>query len=457
MLVRFPAVSLSLLLCAVAVVPAADDSSPRVLVLALDGIPFRVVERARQDGAFEGWPETRRLISTFPSMTNVAFTAILSPLGAEPVKGYEVRHYDPDLNRIHGGGFASKKKTFAWKDRFDVISRGNLDKAGIYMTPKSKALSEFDDVEKMVLESKSDLMLAHVAATDMVMHFHGDDGTVKLLAEIAERLDDLRQRHLEERGRPLRTILLSDHGNTSGKVHVITGLRDAIRQAGLDPTKKLAGPDDVVLVAYGVVGYTVLFSDPVHAETLAVAMSAVEGVALSAFRSGDHEITVLSAEGRATVSWRTGPGGRRLAYEPRQGDPLKLRAILESMTADGLVDSDGYAGEDDWFDSSALADYPDGATRLVDSLAGRWVHNSATVIVSMEPGHASGVRSVIVGSWFKGGRLEGTHGGLDLESSSAFLLDSDPTRQDGPVVRAERALAEFSIRDDPEAVQRAAP
>ena len=56
-----------------------------------------------------------------------------------------------------------------------MISQGNFDKARIYMTPKGKALSEIDDVEELVLESPSEFMLAHVAATDMVMHFTGDD------------------------------------------------------------------------------------------------------------------------------------------------------------------------------------------------------------------------------------------------------------------------------------------
>jgi hypothetical protein len=442
---RLSVLSALLALLAVAGVTAQDDPSPRVLVLALDGIPFRLMERARADGAFEGWSEPRRLIPPFPSITNVSFTAILSPLGAERVRGYEVRHYDPEENRIHGGGWSNKKKTFAWKDQFDVISRGNFDKARIYMTPKGKAQSEIRDVEEMVLESKSDMMLAHVAATDMMMHFRGDDDALELLEEIAERLVALRQTHLEERGRPLRLVLLSDHGNTSGKVRAVKGLRGAVKGAGLNLAKRLEEPGDVVLVTYGLVGYTVLYSDPANAETIATATRAVEGVALSAWRSGDGEVTVLTEDGRAVVRWRSTSDGRRFAYEPREGDPLALREILGSMTTDGLVGSDGYADEDDWFERTVLAEYPDGAIRLADALSGRWVETPATVILAMKPGYASGVSSVKVGSWFMGGRLEGTHGGLDLESSTAFLLDSDPTRRGGHAVRADRVLAELSL------------
>jgi len=82
--------------------PAAANEEPRVLVVALDGVPYRLLRQARENGAFEGWPEARPLVSTFPSMTNVAFTAMLTPLGAEPVRGYEIRHYDPDKTTRSG-------------------------------------------------------------------------------------------------------------------------------------------------------------------------------------------------------------------------------------------------------------------------------------------------------------------------------------------------------------------
>jgi hypothetical protein len=42
----------------------ADREEPRTLILALDGVPFRVVERARDRGAFAGWPPTSRLIAS---------------------------------------------------------------------------------------------------------------------------------------------------------------------------------------------------------------------------------------------------------------------------------------------------------------------------------------------------------------------------------------------------------
>lgn len=438
--------------------PAAANEEPRVLVVALDGVPYRLLRQAKENGAFEGWPEARPLVSTFPSMTNVAFTAMLFPLGAERVRGYEIRHYDPDKNRVHGGGFASKKKTFAWKSLFDVISKGNYAKARVYMTPRSMARAELDKVAKAVLESPKEFMLAHVASTDMLMHFVGDSAALEALEQAAESIDELRRQHLEIRGRPLRVILLSDHGNTFGKVEIVVdGLSEALQKAGLRVSKKLKRPEDVLFAAYGIVGYAALFSDPENAEVIATSLLEVEGVAFTAWNSGESEISILAAEGLARIRWRSTPEGRELQYDRQHGDPFGLLGTLTEMQAAGLVDDEGYASREDWFTHTASADYPDGLARLTDALSGTWVTVPATVMVGLQPGYACGGRSVRVGAWFKGGHLEGTHGGLDRDSSWGFFLDSELDRVYPPVMRGDRALVEFVGRVERESADGDSP
>ena len=108
------------------------------------------------------------------------------------------------------------------------------------------------------------------------------------------------------------------------------------------------------------------------------------------------------------------------------------------------VDPDGFASEADWFEATALGDYPAAPIRLVRSLDGSWVTNVATVIVSFAPGYAWGIRSAQLGAWFRGGRLEATHGGLDRGSTWGFYLKSDGPPPSGPAVAAHTALAELS-------------
>jgi hypothetical protein len=86
-------------------------------------------------------------------------------------------------------------------------------------------------------------------------------------------------------------------------------------------------------------------------------------------------------------------------------------------------------------------DFPDPLRRLVDSLDGTFVGNPATVIYSLDPGYAMGIWSAHVGVRIKGGHLEGTHGGLDRDSSLGFYLTNVPEAPEGPAVPAARALA----------------
>jgi hypothetical protein len=101
-----------------------DSAQPRTLVLALDGLPFRVVERAHALGAFDGWPEPAPLVSTFPSLTNVGFTAIFRPFGVSPALGYEIQHFDREQNMLVGGSMVNyDEQTYAWRDLFDVTGQ----------------------------------------------------------------------------------------------------------------------------------------------------------------------------------------------------------------------------------------------------------------------------------------------------------------------------------------------
>jgi hypothetical protein len=64
--------------------------------------------------------------------------------------------------------------------------------------------------------------------------------------------------------------------------------------------------------------------------------------------------------------------------------------------------------------------------------------------MSLGPGWSWGLRSAFAGGLVRGGRLRGTHGGLDRESSLGFLVVSDPGIALPSAVRADEALAPFA-------------
>jgi hypothetical protein len=424
--------------------PPGPDS-PRTLILALDGMPYRVVERAREQGAFEGWPETRQLVSTFPSMTNVAFTAMLEPFGLSSISGYEVRYFNKERNRIIGDPLGPKVKEHTWRDVFHVTSKGS--KVAMYTSTRKQVWRTMDKVERLVLAPPGEVMLAHVGATDALAHFRGDKALLEVMIEMEERLESLQRLHLETHGRPLDLVLLSDHGNTAQKVRHCSGLRRMLRDAGFRVTQRLERPGDVVAPTYGVVSYGVLFLDPEQAETAARTVADHAAVDLAAWMSGPSVITVLSKQGDAELRWHDGPRGRRYLYRPRSADPLRLEKVSERLAADGRTDEGGFASADDWLELSSAADFPDAPQRLVDSLAGTIVENVALVIFSVTPGYALGLKTSRLGAMMKGGHLEGTHGGLDRESSLGFFLTSRPIDSLPAVIRPDGALSRWATVD----------
>ena len=425
-----------------------SDTSPNTLILALDGVPYRVVVEARARGAFEGWAEPRPLVSTFPSITNVGFVAILSPLGSQPMRGYELRHYDSERNRVGGGGVAGyRKQVGAWRVLFDA--RGSLwSKAGAFLWPRHEARSEIRRIEKLALEEPSPLMLGLVGATDSILHVDGDQAAIRLLVEISERIDVLRRRHEELHGRPLRVVIVSDHGNGGGKIRTTDGFRRTLRDAGFRPVEHLSRPDDVVLVTYGVCGYGAIYLAHERAVSAARAGLGHEGVELAAWIDGDRRMRVLGRAGEALVRWRTTGPEREFSYEPSGGDPLRHWPAQATLREAGRLDAEGFGSENDWFEATAAGEYPHALARLVDALEGRFVRNAATVLFSFEPGYAWGVPAARFGAWILGGRLEATHGGLDRVSSWGVYLRTDEDGRPSAPMRADTALAEWAESPD---------
>jgi len=422
--------------------PPFDPRAPRTLILALDGVPYESVLVAQEMGAFDDWAKPRPMVSPFPSMTNVGFAAILHPFGVGPIPGYEVRRYDPEADTVGGGGINSVK--FDWRKQFEVQLDGFWDKFGLYMSPKKNIFAEMKSVEEYVLDSDDELLMALISSTDSWTHFKGRSAMVRVLLELSDRIQELRRRHEELHGRPLRVVMISDHGNVGDKVRRPSGMKDLLKKAGLNPSKHLQNSDDVVPVTYGVVGYGALYLDPVHAEKAARAVLSHKGVHLAAWRVGDQELRLVSDDGEASVFWRDGKPDATYAYQVHEGDPLHLLETERLMRSAGVTDDEGFASRGDWFEWTAFSDYPDSPTRLVESLNGAWVSNAATVIFSFEPGYAWGAKTVHLGAFFKAGRLEATHGGLDRESTWGFFLNSDRDLETPPAVRADLALRDWA-------------
>jgi len=372
-------------------------------------------------------------------MTNVSFTAMFLPFGVERMDGYEVRHFDEERNDIVGGSF--NKEIADWKERFQLYNHSLPQKSKDFMIPKSALQAMLKRLDELVFESDEERLFAYVAATDHLGHYRGGTELVPFVIQIADHLEQLQQLHQERLGRPLRYMLLSDHGITDVPVRHCKGLKRLLKQAGLRLNDRLKQPNDVVVPMYGFVSYGTLYLRPEMAETAARALIGLECIEIAGWISESETLTVLGQGAEARIRWLDETGVRRFSYDAIEGDPLLLAGARDRLVAEERLDRDGFATADDWFDVSAAGEFPDPLRRLVDSLTGTHVRNAATVIFSVDEGYAVGSPEARVGASLRTGRLDGTHGALDRASTLGFfLINDDALQPTGPIGAGDALL-----------------
>jgi len=208
----------------------------------------------------------------------------------------------------------------------------------------------------------------------------------------------------------------------------------------------------VAAPTFGIVNYLALFlADPDRAPQAAGALVDHPAVDLVAWRSAADEIEVAHGSGRARLHWSVDGGQRMIGYQPDGTDVLDQSDAVERLRSTGCMDERGLARDEEWLAASAHTRYPDGPARIIDALTGERIRSRATVLASLGPGWSWGWRSAYLGTLVRSGRLKGTHGGLDRESSLAFLTVSDASTDSDCVagdhrrlVRADEALADFA-------------
>src|ERR1041385_3976296 len=80
--------------------PQPGSARPRRLLLCLDGVPHKIIQSAKSRGMFEAFNTPTRLLSPFPTMTNVALSAMFE---ASPPAGYESLYFDRNARQLSGG------------------------------------------------------------------------------------------------------------------------------------------------------------------------------------------------------------------------------------------------------------------------------------------------------------------------------------------------------------------
>jgi hypothetical protein len=429
---------------------------PKRIVIALDGIAYRDMV-ALQKGvdylddkgrpvhrrAFTGgYFPVSRLISTFPSASDVAWTEIF---GSRALPGYQRTYFSLAANReIFVNGVTSsvvyeKQMTWRMESRFHF--------AISYIWPLKEFRYELDGMVEDFLHAShtGENYYALILSTDSAQHMAED--ILAMLCALDERLQVLRAAYRAREGRELEILILSDHGNNHAgrgqRVQVIKFLK----KAGYRIAQSLVQPQDVVLPTVGMESWVEVHNAPSETERLVELLSHLKGVDLvtGRLREVGNSFLVMNSQGeRATIEWN--PARNTFRYACAAGDPLQYVPVLDALRRKGQLDADGFAPSDVWMTETLTRRYPVALERVVQAHT-RGTLNPATILISLANGHLHAGWLVAAGSKLM--KVKGTHGALDDLNSTGILLSNFGPTQDTTAGRVATLYEGFPGLRDP--------
>ena len=395
------------------------QTRPRRLLLCLDGVPYELLEQAKSRGLFDKFCAPARLLSPFPTMTNIALSAML---GASAPLGYETIYFDRTALELRGGvrkylgRRTPDKAPSSYMDQLDYQEPLPFEFL-VYVAPETVWRADMRRFRECFQAAPQDRdYFAFLKGTDGLLHIRGPERLNVALAS----LDELLRKIQAWCGAETEVVMFSDHGMNLQKNRRVP-LQTHLRRCGYQLSKNLHDSrlPSVALPAFGLIGFAALYCSESAAPTLAEALVPLDGVDFALYRESPSAINVKGARGMARIHRLESQGCVHYRYELIEGDPLQLAPALSSLLEDGLLNEDGYAPAATWSDRTVAHIYPDALANLYTSLLTTRVCHPADVLVSLLDGYYFGWSAFeyVVD-------LVATHGNALRASSSAFLMST---------------------------------
>jgi hypothetical protein len=428
---------------------------PKRLILALDGVAYRDV-KALQEGvtykdhkgrsfhrqAFNhGYFPASRMISTFPSTSDVAWTEML---GDRPLPGYQRTHFSTAANaEILVNGVTT---TMEYEKQMTWQVGSGIQRALGYIFPLRAYKRELNEMARSFLNAKGrqDNYYAYIRATDDAQHLSGD--IFAMLCTLDSRLRQLQAEYRAREGRNLEILILSDHGNNHAGAGKRVEIRSFLKKAGYRLTESIHDRKDVVLPTAGIESWVEIHNAPGETERLAELLTRLPGVDLLTAQDPAHtnRFIVMNSTGeRASIEWNSENGSFR--YSTLTGDPLGYRPVVAALAAKHQLDAEGFASPDAWMAETLTHRYPLALERIVRGHT-RVTLNPATILISLRNDYVHAGWFVKKGSEFV--TFGGTHGALDDLNSDGVVLSNFAPTTDTSTARVASLFGGFpGLRD----------
>lgn len=428
--------------------PVPAETLPKRMVLALDGVDYRDVLEARQRGRFAAFHAPARLVSTFPSISDIAWHAIF---GVQPPAGYQRVYYSTRHKAVLGDAF-SAIRPIEYEERMDYAFDTKFHHLGAYLMSWPVARREVDaDVEHVLRTRDRETVYLYNVGPDALQHTRGD--VARYLDHLSDRLDSLQARYGRRTGRTLDMVLLSDHGHNRARDAAFIPITESLAAHGFEVARAIAAANQVAFSVDGVTTGFGVFCAPDSVARVAVLLAAVEGVELVTARISAERFTVRahSPDGRiqlAHIDWQparsTQANGEqavaRYRYVPEVGDPLGALASVARLKEAGALDADGFATEDAWVAQSSTAKYPAAVVRIVHGHV-HATRNPAPILVSVLDAYRVGLGMVSVANRLR--PLGGTHGALGESNALGMVLSNGTAPHDDVAWRVREQFGGF--------------
>ena len=396
-----------------------SQTRPRRLLLCLDGVPHKLIVAAKERGLFDAFGPPTRLLSPFPTMTNVALSAMFS---ATPPAGYESLYFDRSAGEMRGG-----IRKYLGRRTPDKIPSSYMDDLDyqeplafeflIYVAPERVWRTDMQRFrERFRAAPKNRDYFAFLKATDGLLHAQGPSRLNVALESLDKILAEIRKYC----GTETEIVLFSDHGMNLEE-NRRSPLTSELQRRGFKVGPRLANGNGRALSipAFGLCSYAAVYcGGEEFVPGAARAIVEIEGVDFVVYRDGSA-VAIEGQSGSARIDRRD----NSYRYVNKKGDPLELESVIKT---------DGFVDDALLFDRTNKHRYPDVLTNLYKSLFTPRVEHTADILISLKDGYYYG--------WSAFGRfvrLAATHGNALQSSSNAFLMSTH--RNLPECVRADNA------------------
>jgi hypothetical protein len=338
--------------------PSTGFALPSRLVIALDGIAYRDLKDLQAGvtctnawesvlhrqafGSDEGYFPVSRMVSTFPSTSDVAWTDVF---GNRPLPGYQRTFFSTAANsEIIENGVTT---TVEHENQMDWQVQNGFTRAMGYLHPVHTFNYETRElVKNFFAASQSDgNYYVYLRASDDAQHMERD--ILDLLCQLDRQLQEMRDRYKAQTGRDLQILILSDHGHNHAGPGRRVEVRSFLEKAGYRAAQSIVNPKDVVLPTGGIETWVEIHNLPGETETLAKLLTHLPGVDVLAARMPEQAnrfLVMNSKSERAVLEWR--PADNTFRYSTEEGDPLNYQPVAETLVSNHQMDADGFATAD---------------------------------------------------------------------------------------------------------------